>query len=112
MKSKHHDFVADLAWQIMVAKLPVPGRELKFHPTRKWRFDLAWIFVDCGEEVKIALEVEGAVWSQGRHTRGSGFVKDIIKYNEAQLLGWQVYRVTTGDVTTGNALKLIERIFK
>ena len=111
MKSKHHNFVADLAWQIKAAKLPRPDLEVKFHSTRRWRFDLAWIVVD-GQTVKIALEVEGAVWSQGRHTRGSGFVKDMEKYNNASLLGWTVYRVSTHQVTSGEALKLIERIFK
>lgn len=131
MKSKHHDFVADLVWQIKAAKLPMPEREVKFHPTRRWRFDLAWTFLaketmpiddslperSTFEAVvvqrikKIALEVEGAVWSQGRHTRGSGFVKDMEKYNEAALLGWIVYRVSTNQVTSGEALKLVEKIF-
>ena len=132
MKSKHHDFVADLVWQIKAAKLPTPELEVKFHPTRKWRFDMAWTYLawheipafDEGmnpcpagtlrqrEMYKIALEVEGGVWAQGRHTRGAGFMKDIEKYNEANHLGWTVYRVSTNQVTSGEALKLIERIFK
>ena len=67
--------------------LPVPAPEYRFHGTRKWRFDYAW------PKCKVALEVEGGVWMRGRHTRGSGFVKDMEKYNQAALLGWTVLRV-------------------
>ncbi len=69
------------------AGLPVPVSEYKFHPTRKWRFDYAW------PELKIALEVEGGVWSGGRHTSGKGFTADMEKYNAAVASGWAVLRV-------------------
>ena len=52
-------------------------KEYRFHKTRKWRFDYAL------PSFKIALEVEGGVWSQGRHTRPKGFLGDIDKYNMA-----------------------------
>lgn len=63
-------------------------REYRFHPKRKWRFDYAAV------QHKVALEVEGGVWTQGRHTRPKGFLNDIEKYNTATLLGWRVLRVT------------------
>ncbi len=66
--------------------------EFRFHPTRKWRFDFAW------PEHKVAMEIEGAVWVRGRHTRGSGFVKDMEKYNAAASLGWRVFRFTPQQV--------------
>jgi len=78
-------------------------RELKFHPTRKWRFDYAW------PSYRVALEVEGAVWTGGRHTRGKGFLGDMEKYNEATLLGWKVYRCTPDQVKSGAAFDLITR---
>ncbi len=68
--------------------LPVPEREVKFHPTRKWRFDYAWV------NEKVAVEVEGGIYSGGRHVRGAGYEKDMEKYNHAQLLGWTVLRYT------------------
>jgi len=68
--------------------LPEPMEEHRFAPPRRWRFDYAW------PDKKVALEVEGAVWTQGRHTRGSGFLKDMEKYNCAVLLGWRVIRCT------------------
>lgn len=74
------------AFQIKALKLPAANREYRFHDKRKWRFDFAW------PEHKVAVEIEGGVWTGGRHTRGSGFVADIEKYNAAALLGWKVLR--------------------
>jgi hypothetical protein len=65
--------------------------EHKFHPSRKWRFDFAF------PEVMIALEIEGGVWTKGRHTRGTGFINDIGKYNEATMMGWRVLRAANID---------------
>lgn len=65
-----------------------PRREYKFHDGRRWRFDFAW------PDHMIAIEVEGGIWKNGRHNRGSGFEKDAEKYNWAVLGGWRVIRVT------------------
>lgn len=70
------------------AGLAEPVPEFRFHPHRKWRFDYAWPLH------RLALEVDGGVWTQGRHTRGSGFVGDLLKFNAATLLGWRVLRYT------------------
>ena len=70
------------------AGLPEPVPEYRFHPHRKWRFDYAWPLH------RLALEVDGGVWTQGRHTRGSGFLGDMLKFNNATLLGWRVLRYT------------------
>ena len=92
-----------LAYQIKATKLPKPHREYRFHPTRRWRFDLCW------PEKMIAAEVEGGTWVKGRHVRPRAFEQDCIKYNEAALLGFIVFRFTTNMVTNGLALKTIER---
>ena len=73
-------------------RLPVPVREYRFHPVRKWRFDYAWT------EQKVALEQEGGVFRGGRHTSGVGFVKDMEKYNTATMLGWRIIRGTPQQV--------------
>ena len=78
-------------------------RELKFHPVRRWRFDYSI------PEHRIAVEVEGGVWTQGRHTRPRGFLGDMEKYNTATALGWRVLRVTPSDLTAGATLDLIRR---
>lgn len=68
--------------------LPAPTPEHRFDLTRRWRFDYAW------PDYKIALEVEGGIWTGGRHTRGAGFLGDMEKYNRAAALGWRVIRTT------------------
>ena len=80
--------------------------EFKFHPDRKWRFDFAW------PHAHIALEVEGGIWTGGRHTRGSGFLRDMDKYNAAGILGWRVFRTTPQNIKNGKAIELLERIFE
>ena len=85
----------------------LPNREYKFHPVRKWRFDFAFL------DVLVAVEVEGGVWSGGRHGTGTGFTADCEKYAEAALLGWHILRFTPAMVKSGYAIdttkKLIER---
>ncbi|WP_018674859.1 helix-turn-helix domain-containing protein [Riemerella columbina] len=79
-----------------------PVKELKFHPTRRWRFDFAFV------NEKLAIEVEGGVWTGGRHTRGDGFLKDMEKYNEAARLGWRLLRTTPNQVETKQFISLIK----
>ena len=95
-----------LLLQIRAVGLPMPVEEFRFHPKRKWRFDLCW------QSQKLAVEIEGGTWSHGRHTRGKGFRLDCEKYAEALCLGWRVLRVTTDMVNDGTALGYVERILK
>jgi len=55
----------------------------------------------------LAVEVEGGVYSRGRHTTGIGFTRDCDKLNCAVLLGWRVLRFTAEMVNDGTALKMI-----
>ena len=77
-------------------------KEYKFHPTRRWRFDYAI------PEHKIALEVEGGVWTGGRHTSPKGFLGDIEKYNAATLMGWRVFRTTPDELYKLSTINLIK----
>ena len=78
-------------------------KEFKFHPIRKWRFDYAIA------EYKIALEVEGGVWSGGRHIRAQGFLRDMEKYNTATLMGWRVFRTTPDDLYKMATINLLRQ---
>jgi len=83
--------------------LPPPTAEHQFHESRKWRFDFAWL------AEKVALEVEGGVWTGGRHTRGSGFVKDMEKYNAAVAAGWRVFRCTPAQLYSLATIAMIRK---
>lgn len=78
-----------------------PIREYPFAVGRKWRFDFAFV------NERVAVEIEGGTWNGGRHTRGSGFVKDCEKYNHAALLSWRVFRFTPSMVASGNAIDTV-----
>lgn len=81
-------------------------KEHFFHPTRKWRFDYAII------DEKIAIEVEGGAFTNGRHTRGKGFIEDMAKYNEAVKLGWRLLRFTPDQLYTKTTLDSIKELLK
>lgn len=76
-------------------------REYKFYPNRKWRIDFAWPSI-------LALEIEGGSWVTGRHTRGSGFAKDMEKYNALAIAGYRLLRITPQQIETGDAIILVE----
>ena len=79
-------------------------QEYQFHPKRKWRADFHLV----GK--KILVEVEGGIWSGGRHTRGKGYIGDMEKYNAAVMMGYQVIRFSTEQVKSGLAVQQIEKL--
>jgi hypothetical protein len=106
MTAKRTDAPDTLAAQCAMIGIDGIEREYMFHPTRKWRFDLAI------PARLVALECDGAIWTLGRHNRPSGWLKDQEKLNEAAILGWRVLHVTPQQVDSGEALGLVERIIK
>ena len=91
---------------IRALKLPEPEEEYKFHPDRRWRFDFAY------PDKKIAIEIEGGVYSRGRHTRPIGFIKDCEKYNAATMLGWRILRYHVDSIgdSAGDIKKILEMV--
>lgn len=77
-------------------------KEYRFYQPRRWRFDYAI------PRFKIAVEVEGGVWTGGRHIRPKGFLGDIEKYNTAALLGWRVFRTTPDQLLSNSTLLLLK----
>lgn len=75
--------------------------ELPFHPTRKWRFDYAF------PEYKVAVEIDGGLWTGGRHSGGAGQKRDLEKLNAAAELGWLVLHYTPSERLSGEALMQI-----
>ena len=84
---------------------PVPVREYRFAPPRRFRFDWCWV------EQKCALEKEGGIWlpGGGRHNRPAGYRRDITKYNLAALLGYRVFRATPDMISSGDIFQILEK---
>lgn len=91
---------------IELSGLPSPAREYRFHPKRRWRFDFAWPLY------KVAAEVDGGIYSRGRHVRGAGFERDAEKGNAAVMAGWRVLHFTPRMVRSGQAVRAIESLMR
>ena len=81
-------------------------KEFRFHPVRKWRFDYA-----C-PELKIAIEVDGGIFTGGRHSGGVGQLKDFEKGNAACAMGWYVFHTTPEDMHDLEFRKLVLEAIK
>lgn len=95
-----------LVFQLRAAGISGYEREVRWHPTRKWRSDFMF------HTQSIIVEIDGGTWASGRHTRGGGFERDAEKHAEAAILGYTVLRFTTGMVMRGEAVGFIERILE
>lgn len=98
------DLEDTLLHQMQLVGLPTPEREYRFAPPRRYRADFAY------PERKLLIEVEGGVWTRGRHTRGKGFQDDCFKYNLAVEKGFRVLRFTGDMIKDGSAINTIEKV--
>lgn len=90
-------FIALCSRELGTAVVP----EYRFHRTRRWRFDYAL------PAYKVALEVEGGIWTGGRHIRAGGFLGDMEKYNTATQMGWAVLRTTPAQLLTRETIEML-----
>ena len=86
--------------------LPIPEKEARFHPIRRWRVD--YLFRDQ----KLAVEQEGGSWIGGRHNRPIGYQKDMEKYNQLAMQGYWLLRFTPKEVSTGYAADVVKAWFE
>jgi len=125
-KAKRERHEEELAFQIRAHRLPIPHRQHRFalELGRQWRFDFAW------PQFQLYAEFEGLVATRaqipkgrgqpgyrtaivltGRHATPEGFKEDIAKYNAATELGWRQLRFHRDQVTNGEAIATLERVF-
>lgn len=100
------DLEGDLAQQITRAGLPTPTPQHRFHKTRRWKIDFAW------PDYKVAAEVNGGTWVNGRHNRPSHIGKEYEKLNHLALDGWLVFLFTGDMVKDGTAVQYLIDYFK
>jgi hypothetical protein len=107
--SKRKPSEADLLLPMHLAELDVfVKKEVRVCEERKWRFDFAERVIPIGRP-RLAFEIEGGIWVQGRHSRGAGYQSDLDKYNTALVAGnWAVFRFSTNDVLSGKAKAFVK----
>jgi len=90
-------------------KLPEYVEQYKFAPKRKFRFDIAY-----PAPILVAIELDGGIYSGGRHTRGVGYENDCVKGNLAIELGWVVLHYTPNHLKKdpGGVIVQILRVLK
>lgn len=66
--------------------------EYRFASPRRFRFDFACPLA------KVAIEINGGIWTDGRHSRGSGLATEYEKINLASSLGWRVFHLCTNTI--------------
>ena len=111
---------------ILVEQLKAAGvasenmiREHKFHPKRKWRFDVAIVSV----LQSLGIEIQGGLWSgvadaKRAHAMPLNIMRDYEKHNAAVVLGWKVLyfvpeQIARPDGTWVNdGLSVIERVLR
>lgn len=71
-------------------------REYRFCE-RRWRLDFAW------PDERVAVELQGGIFTEGRHSRGQGMLNDMEKLNCAQKMGWTVLLFGPPHVRLGTA---------
>lgn len=64
--------------------------EFKFDSVRKFKFDYA------NFRLKIAIEIEGGIYTGTGHAKTGKYLKDMEKYNMASIKGWIILRYAHG----------------
>lgn len=88
-------------WQLLGG--PPLSPQHRFDADRRWKLDYAQV------ESKVAIEIHGGIYTQGRHTQGSGFREDRRKMTAAQEAGFIVYELTPRDITAAEVERIIEK---
>lgn len=75
--------------------------EYKFASDRKWRFDFVF------PPHKIALEVQGGLFTNGRHSRGAALLKEHEKLNAAACRGWRILYVIPDNLCMTETIEMV-----
>lgn len=64
-------------------------RYAKSKRSKRYRLDFAH------PETCVGIEIQGGVYSRGRHVNGSGYERDCQKYNLAYISNWTIFLLTS-----------------
>lgn len=83
--------------------LPAPVYEHRFDPVRQWRLDVAW------PVYKVCLEIQGGLFTGGRHVQGAALLKEQEKLNALAGQGWRVLYCVPRTFLAPDTLAVVER---
>jgi hypothetical protein len=101
-KSSRLDNAKDFFARMLQAAFPDAITEYRFYSKRRWRLD--WYV----PSIRVGIEIEGGIWTRGRHNRPLGFMRDMEKYNSAALMGITIYRIPAHELKS--CKKVMEHI--
>lgn len=79
-------------------------RNYRFHESRRWEWDFAWV------ERRLAVELQGGQWQRGRHTRGGkAYQNELEKHRAAVMSDWWCLCYTTDDIMKNDGALLAVR---
>jgi very-short-patch-repair endonuclease len=104
IKPKGNQAEMVLALQCCADGLKDFEQEYRFDPSRKYRLDLAF------PKQKVGIEIEGAIFAAGAHSRPLGILRDMEKGNLLVLSGWRVLRYTPAEVNEGKAIEGLKQL--
>ena len=90
-------------------KGPALTKEVTFYPGRRFRFDYAHKAING---FKAAIELDGGVFTGGRHSGGMGQVRYAEKGRLAAYSGWNVIHFTCKCITFENIRQAVEWFWK
>jgi hypothetical protein len=103
IRGTRSELEAVLANRLHQAGVPLGEAQWPVVAGRRFRFDRAW------PAHRVACEVNGGIYSGGRHVRGKGHAADCEKLSIAASLGWRVLVVTREMIEDGSAVDLIRK---
>ncbi len=88
-----------------ITGLPKPEAEYRFDKIRRFRFDYAY------PSIKLALEIEGGIYTKQAHGSIKGILRDIEKYNLAVMQGWRVLRIIPDEYSLDKTIEMIKKTY-
>src|SRR5258708_728895 len=97
--------------QLVQYRLPPFRHHYRFpqslHPDNKRK---VWIADYCCVEYKLMVEVDGGIFSYGAHGHPVDITRNMMKQNDAALLGHQTLRSATTWVKNKHAINFLQRV--
>lgn len=94
------------AFQLTALGLTGFQREVQVVPGRRFKFDFYF------PEHHLCIEIQGGVWSGGKHGRPVGIARDYEKLNLCTKYGLRLLQFDTKTIKSGEAVGLVEQIIK